>query len=50
MKGGRKMFKKKIVPILVLLLLIAGVLDLKFEGLFFQLLPESIQAKVVQLF
>ncbi|MEK4280223.1 MULTISPECIES: hypothetical protein [unclassified Cytobacillus] len=44
------MFKKKIVPILVLLLLIAGVLDLKFEGLFFQLLPESIQAKVVQLF
>jgi hypothetical protein len=50
MKGERNMFKKKIVLILVFILLIAGVLDLKYEGLFFQLLPESIQAKLVQLF
>ncbi|MCM3706018.1 MULTISPECIES: hypothetical protein [Cytobacillus] len=31
---------------LILILLIAGMLDLKYHGLFYQLLPESIQSKL----
>ncbi|WP_394584341.1 hypothetical protein [Cytobacillus firmus] len=31
---------------LILILLIAGMLDLKYQGLFYQLLPESIQSKL----
>lgn len=50
MKGGGQMFKKKILLILMIILLIAGLLDLKYEGLFFQLMPESIQSKLVQIF
>ncbi|WP_286137465.1 hypothetical protein [Bacillus sp. 7894-2] len=44
------MFKKKMVLILMIILLLAGLLDLKYEGLFFQLLPESMQSKLVHIF
>ncbi|MGN7178835.1 hypothetical protein [Paenibacillus sp. FSL R5-0490] len=35
-----------IAVFLILILLIAGLLDLKYQGLFFQLLPESVQSKL----
>ncbi|MEH6988251.1 hypothetical protein [Cytobacillus firmus] len=37
---------KWIAVFLILILLIGGLLDLKYQGLFFQLLPESIQSKL----
>ncbi|MGM0871909.1 hypothetical protein ACXEO8_26180 [Cytobacillus firmus] len=37
---------KWIAVFLFLILLIAGLLDLKYQGLFYQLLPESIQSKL----
>lgn len=35
-----------LVLFIIIILLIAGVLDLKYQGLFFQLLPESVQSKI----
>ena len=37
---------KWIAVFLILIFLIAGMLDLKDQGLFYQLLPESIQSKL----
>ncbi|WP_404359582.1 hypothetical protein LG291_24635 [Cytobacillus firmus] len=37
---------KWITVFLILIFLIAGLLDLKYQGLFYQLLPESIQSKL----
>ncbi|WP_197206611.1 hypothetical protein [Cytobacillus firmus] len=37
---------KWIAVFLILILLIAGMLDLKYQGLFYQLLPEFIQSKL----
>ncbi|SIF48971.1 Uncharacterised protein [Mycobacteroides abscessus subsp. abscessus] len=41
-----KMAKKRWLVILLLLLIAAGVLDILFEGLFFQMLPDSIQTNL----
>jgi hypothetical protein len=38
--------RKWMVVFLILIFLIAGLLDLKYQGLFFQLLPKSIQSKL----
>ncbi|WP_169787397.1 hypothetical protein [Sporosarcina globispora] len=46
MKELFKKYKTLIVLFIIIILLIAGLLDLKYEGLFFQLLPESIQSKI----
>ncbi|MDF2037067.1 hypothetical protein P2R12_08900 [Cytobacillus oceanisediminis] len=35
-----------LVLFIIIILLVAGVLDLKYQGLFFQLLPESVQSKI----
>jgi len=36
--------KKPIFLLIIIFLMIAGLLDIKYEGLFFQLLPDSIQS------
>jgi len=36
--------RKPVLLIVILVLLIAGFLDIKYEGLFYQLLPRSVQA------
>ncbi|WP_456272444.1 hypothetical protein [Bacillus sp. AK031] len=36
--------KKLLLVLILLVILIAGLLDIKYEGLFFQLLPDSVQA------
>jgi hypothetical protein len=44
-----QLFKKNrtwIVFFIIIILLIAGLLDLKYQGLFFQLLPESLQSQI----
>ncbi|UOE57993.1 hypothetical protein [Cytobacillus oceanisediminis] len=38
--------KTWIVLFIIIIFLIAGLLDLKYQGLFFQLLPESVQSKI----
>ncbi|MBN8202115.1 MULTISPECIES: hypothetical protein [Bacillaceae] len=38
--------KTWIIFFIIFILLIAGLLDLKYQGLFFQLLPESLQSKI----
>jgi len=42
--------KKWIVFFGVIIILIAGILDIKFQGLFFQMLPESMQSFLSDLF
>ncbi|WP_421383307.1 hypothetical protein ACOJQI_02710 [Bacillus salacetis] len=36
--------KKPLLVFILIILVIAGLLDIIFEGLFFQLLPDSVQA------
>ncbi|MEK4027501.1 MULTISPECIES: hypothetical protein [Bacillaceae] len=50
MKWMSKKNKKSILVLIVLVLLIAGFLDIKYEGLFFRLLPNSIQSYLTDLF
>jgi hypothetical protein len=45
-----EMAKKRWLVFLVLLLVAAGVLDILFEGLVFQMLPDSIQTNLRDLF
>ncbi|MEY2362626.1 hypothetical protein R6U76_22995 [Lysinibacillus capsici] len=43
--------KKKIFLLLIfVVIVVAGILDIKYEGLFFQLLPTSIQTFLSNLF
>lgn len=49
MKSIFKQHKKLIISSFIVILLIAGFLDLKFEGLFFQLLPDSFQTYISNL-
>ncbi|MCL1697691.1 hypothetical protein [Lysinibacillus sp. BPa_S21] len=42
--------KKPLLFIIIVIILIAGILDIKYEGLFFQLLPESIQNRLADMF
>ncbi|MBY0123556.1 hypothetical protein [Bacillus sp. S/N-304-OC-R1] len=50
MKKLIKKYKKSIVLLIIVLFIIAGLLDIKYEGLFFQLLPSSIQSYLADLF
>ncbi|MFE8696159.1 hypothetical protein ACFYKT_07310 [Cytobacillus sp. FJAT-53684] len=42
--------KRTILLLIILIFFIAGLLDIKYEGLFFQLLPASIQSFVADIF
>lgn len=50
LKWISKRNKKPIVLIIVIFLFIAGLLDIKYEGLFFQLLPNSVQSYLANIF
>lgn len=41
---------KKIFLLLIFVVIVVGILDIKYEGLFFQLLPTSIQTFLSNLF
>lgn len=49
MKSLINKHKKTIFFVLIILLIIAGVLDIKYEGLFFQLLPQSVQSYLSEI-
>lgn len=42
--------KKLISLLIVIIILVAGLLDIKYEGLFFQLLPNSVQSYLANIF
>ncbi|MDY0409766.1 hypothetical protein ACFFIS_13460 [Virgibacillus soli] len=44
MNKDSKKSKKPILLLIAFILLIAGLADIKYKGLFFRLLPKSIQA------
>ncbi|WNS79361.1 hypothetical protein RRU94_17600 [Domibacillus sp. DTU_2020_1001157_1_SI_ALB_TIR_016] len=50
MKPISKKNKKPILILMIILLFIAGLLDIKYEGLFFQLLPDFIQSYLAGVF
>lgn len=50
MKSISKKNKKPILILMIVLLFIAGLLDIKYEGLFFQLLPDFIQSYSADVF
>lgn len=41
---------KKVFLLVVVVIIIAGILDIKFEGVFYQLLPTSMQSFLSDLF
>ncbi|WP_409367398.1 hypothetical protein [Lysinibacillus sp. 38-6] len=42
--------KKPFLAFIVIIIFIAGLLDIKYEGLFFQMLPTSIQSYLANMF
>ncbi|MGE7913277.1 hypothetical protein [Lysinibacillus xylanilyticus] len=42
--------KKPLIVVIIIMVVIAGILDIKYEGLFFQILPESIQTYLADFF
>ncbi|WP_165571558.1 hypothetical protein [Cytobacillus praedii] len=44
-----KKYKKTILFLIIIIFIIAGLLDIKYEGLFFQLLPASIQSLLADI-
>ncbi|WP_245671123.1 hypothetical protein [Pseudobacillus wudalianchiensis] len=50
MKRISKKHRKPILFFVIILLFVAGLLDIKYEGLFFQLLPHSIQSYLAKIF
>ncbi|AVK86808.1 hypothetical protein C3943_26725 [Lysinibacillus sp. B2A1] len=50
MKWISKNNKKPILLFSMIIIVIAGLLDLKYEGLFFRILPESIQQNLSTFF
>ncbi|MFC9540617.1 hypothetical protein ACFTQ7_12115 [Lysinibacillus sp. NPDC056959] len=42
--------KKLLLIFIIIIMFIAGILDIKYEGLFFQLLPESVQTYLANIF
>ncbi|MFJ7733070.1 hypothetical protein ACIQXF_14365 [Lysinibacillus sp. NPDC097231] len=42
--------KKPFIFLMIVIIFIAGLLDIKYEGLFFQILPESIQTYLANIF
>ena len=49
-KWMSKKNKRSILLLIVIIFFIAGLLDIKYEGLFFQLLPNSIQSYLADIF
>ncbi|WP_197091028.1 hypothetical protein [Bacillus sp. FJAT-27231] len=49
MKRMSKKNRKPILLFVIILLFVAGLLDIKYEGLFFQLLPHSIQSYLAKI-
>ncbi|MEH7345086.1 hypothetical protein V7122_14630 [Bacillus sp. JJ1532] len=49
MKRLSKKLKKPIVILIIFLFVLAGLLDIKYEGLLFQLLPNSIQTYLADI-
>lgn len=41
---------KKVFLLVVVVIIIAGILDIKYEGVFYQLLPTSMQSFLSDLF
>ncbi|MEC2075665.1 hypothetical protein [Metabacillus fastidiosus] len=50
MKRLFKNNKKLILFLIIIFFFIAGLLDIKYEGLFYQLLPHSIQSYLTDIF
>ncbi|MGG0656059.1 hypothetical protein [Rummeliibacillus pycnus] len=50
MKWISKKNKNSLIVLIIIILFIAGLLDIKYEGLFFQLLPKSIQSYLANIF
>ncbi|MGY3187573.1 hypothetical protein [Lysinibacillus sp. TE18511] len=42
--------KKPLLLVIIIMVFIAGILDIKYEGLFFRILPESIQTYLADFF
>jgi len=42
--------KKPFLAFIVIIIIIAGLLDIKYEGLFFQMLPKSLQSQLANIF
>jgi len=42
--------KKAFLLLIMVVVVIAGILDIKYEGLFYQLLPTSVQTFLTDLF
>ncbi|MFC4322268.1 hypothetical protein [Litchfieldia salsa] len=42
--------KKVFLFIILIIFIIAGILDIKYEGLIYQLLPNSIQSQLTDIF
>ncbi|WP_197142924.1 hypothetical protein [Lysinibacillus sphaericus] len=41
---------KKLLLVFIIIIMFIGILDIKYEGLFFQLLPESVQNYLADIF
>ncbi|WP_369435937.1 hypothetical protein [Lysinibacillus fusiformis] len=41
--------KKPLILFLIIIICVAGLLDIKYEGLFFQILPKSIQTYLADI-
>ncbi len=50
LKRLSKKYKKPIIIFIMILFVFAGLLDIKYEGLLFQLLPNSIQTYLADIF
>ncbi|WP_170061519.1 hypothetical protein [Rummeliibacillus pycnus] len=50
MKWISKKNKKPLLLFIVIIIFIAGLLDIKYQGLFFQSLPKSIQSYLANIF
>ncbi|MGE7842789.1 hypothetical protein ACQKNX_18605 [Lysinibacillus sp. NPDC093712] len=42
--------KKPFLAFIVIIIIIAGLLDIKYEGLFFHMLPKSLQSYLANMF
>jgi predicted membrane protein len=42
--------KKPLLLLIIIIFIIASLLDIKYEGLFFQLLPHSMQSYLADIF
>ena len=49
LKNNLKKYKYLYLVIILLVLIVAGIADLKYEGLFYKMLPDSIQDYVNEI-